>query len=223
MPIATKPIIAGTLLIGVSAIWIPRLTGMEVPWLPSGDTTPLTDSTDPEEGEAGVEPDEESTTSATSTSGGHMDSLAGIVNFLEGRDGNLDASSSPPVASVSVEEEAPTYDTQVESIFGPRETDEDKGPTAEELVEEYLRTNALHTIVSGDGLITATFGFQRVQVGDFLMGGQLEVSAIAQEFVTLTAEFGPVRAHLPPPGASTYNQRHVVPHSVPGDQPFSEK
>ena len=227
MPIATKPILAGSLLMGVGAIWIPRLTGTEVPWLPSGDTSPLIAETDPNddtvESLSGTSPNHNSAVDPNA----QLDSLADIVNYLEGRDGRSKPGAAPDVritkAAIPVQGEDPTYVTEVDPLFGSREaSDVDEEPTFEQQVQTYLSQNPLHTIIHGNGLTTATFGFQRVQVGSLLMDDQLEVTAIAQEFVTLTAEIGPMRVFLPPPGASTYDQRPAVPQPAPSKQPFSE-
>lgn len=241
MPIAAKPLIAGALLTGVGAVWVPRFTGIEVPWMPAQEPLPPYESSLPSSSDPAPSETASSTTSSSTANpevaspgdGIPLNTLQDVVTFLESRDGAQAPApiiEMDPVASAPVTPPQPVFTTSVETESEPEETTEptptepvaevETGPTFEEQVAQYLTEHPLHTIIAGAGRTTATFGFQRVEVGDFLMSGNLRVDRFEGETVVLASEVGPVHVTLPPPGASTYRLRQKAsptPASAPTD------
>ena len=229
MSIAPKPVIAVSLLLGVTAVWVPRLTGYDpFGWLPeelptssgipSSGVDPHSldvDSGDSEAGsghEPGAPGPAGDSAADRAIEGIPLQSLQEVVSFLERRDGETRpmATSQEPVAE-------PAYVAEVELLGEPSGSPEVSGPTFAQRVQVFLEDNPLHTIIEGDGLTTATFGYLRVAPGDALIDETVRVTSIDLRGVELETPDGPVRVHLPLPGERTYSRRPAAPSATDSD------
>jgi len=220
MSIAAKPILASALLMGVTVVWVPRITGYDpFGWLSEEIPTPSSTSF-PDEDPFPMEEDDldfDTPAPVTANESISLGSLRDVVGFLERRSetgGQVQVSGGADGGSVNpapAPREMAEYVSQIETLLAPTPaTLLLESRTVRQQLEEFLVTNPLHAIIEGKGLRTATFGHHRVQIGDELLDGALEVLQIDQRGVSLRTPDGPLTVRLPPHGAIGSYKRPVT-------------
>jgi len=207
-PLTTKPVLAGALLVGVSIVWMPHLTGLD----PFG-LLPEEESLGRSEAPSSESVKEARRVSARSSGAGTMERaerLEDILEFFETHE-----SIGPMTPGAGSDPDRPII-TVLSEADG--ETDKASCPNA---LEEFVRENPLHMIVEGKGLTTATFGAHRVQAGDSLTDAGFYVESIGPDTVTLTLEDERLRVHLPAVGSLGF--RIGTTDEDPGNGPESEE
>jgi len=208
MSIAPKPLLAGGLLIGVIAVWTPRLTGFD----PFGLLPEAPPPSRPELPRSTAAGSEGSASGPSEPRDELARTLETALRFLSER------GTTPPPAEVRVEVPSGALEGDERSepevrTPTPLVPEEEASPFGRLLA--YLERHPLHTVALGGGMASATFGLQRTEVGDALTEEGLVVAAIDRHGVVLDTPDGRLRVHLPDRGSG---QRVTVESASAGEE-----